>query len=100
MLLNQCLDPLLFDLFIKVYFIDRKLIATSERHFEDNLYLMQNCLSRQRKTDYIFVILPSTKAFTLPYKKQREVPLLSCVQQLNRTAQDDLSYHFSIPRSI
>ena len=69
------LGPLMFDLFIKVYFIDRKLIATSECHFDDNLNFMQNCFSRRRKTDYIFVILPSTK-LPLYLKNQREVPHL------------------------
>lgn len=72
------LGPLMFDLFMKVYFIDRKLIATSEHHFDDNLNFMQNCFSRRRKTDHIFVTLPSTK-LPLYLKKQRGVPLLRLV---------------------
>lgn len=48
------LGPLMFDLFIKVYFIDRKLIATSECHFDDNLNFMQNC-SEQAKKNIIFL---------------------------------------------
>ena len=45
----------MFDLFIKVYFIDRKLIATSECHFDDNLNFMQNCSEQAKKKQIIFL---------------------------------------------
>lgn len=43
------LGPVMFDLFIKVYFIDRKLIATSECHFDDNLNFMQTASAGKEK---------------------------------------------------
>ena len=90
----------MFDLFIKVYFIDRKLIATSECHFDDNLNFMQNCSGQAKKNRLYFCHITVYKATTLPLKAMRSSSFKTCFQQLKRTVKAVLSDHFSIPRSI